>query len=137
VLTLLVRRRRHRGGANTVKVIDDEAKVLIGHHRAHSPIMAKARDVIASGVLGKLVAVMGSATFLKPDHYFADAPCREIGGGPSAEHVHDVLACACSAATSCGGRSRRTRRAVFHRGHGHHQPQIRQRRVASCCSPTP
>jgi predicted dehydrogenase len=39
------------------------AKVLIGHHRAHSPIMAKAKEVVDSGKLGQLVAVMGSATF--------------------------------------------------------------------------
>jgi predicted dehydrogenase len=59
------------------------AKMLIGHHRAHSPIMAKAKEVIDSGKLGKLVAFMGSATFLKPDHYFVDAPWRkELGAGP-------------------------------------------------------
>lgn len=67
-------------------------RILIGHHRAHSPIMAKAREVIASGVLGKLVAVMGSATFLKPDHYFADAPWRrEPGAGPILLNmIHEV-----------------------------------------------
>ena len=59
------------------------ARVLIGHHRAHSPIMAKARQLVESGRLGRLVAVMGSATFFKPDHYFDDGPWRrEPGGGP-------------------------------------------------------
>ena len=59
------------------------ARVLIGHHRAHSPIMAKARQLVESGQLGRLVAVMGSATFFKPDHYFDDGPWRrEPGGGP-------------------------------------------------------
>jgi predicted dehydrogenase len=68
------------------------AKVLVGHHRAHSPIMAKARDVVQSGQLGRLVAVMGSATFLKPDHYYADAPWRrEPGGGPILLNmIHEV-----------------------------------------------
>ena len=68
------------------------ARILIGHHRAHSPIMAKAREVVASGVLGKLVAVMGSATFLKPDHYYADAPWRrELGAGPILLNmIHEV-----------------------------------------------
>ncbi len=59
------------------------AKVLIGHHRAHSPIMAKAKSVVDSGQLGKIVAVMGSATFLKPDHYFVEGAWRtQLGGGP-------------------------------------------------------
>lgn len=68
------------------------ARVLIGHHRAHSPIMAKARQVVASGALGRLVAVMGSATFLKPDHYFDEAPWRrEPGGGPILLNmIHEV-----------------------------------------------
>jgi predicted dehydrogenase len=66
--------------------------ILIGHHRAHSPIMAKAREIVDSGVLGRLVAVMGSATFLKPDHYFVDGPWRrEPGGGPILINmIHEV-----------------------------------------------
>ena len=68
------------------------AKILIGHHRAHSPIMAKAKQVVDSGVLGRLVAVTGTAMFLKPDHYFADAPWRkELGAGPILLNmIHEV-----------------------------------------------
>lgn len=57
--------------------------LLVGHHRAHSPILAKARDVIRQGRLGKIVGVMGSAMFYKPDDYFDIAPWRrQAGGGP-------------------------------------------------------
>jgi predicted dehydrogenase len=69
-----------------------KATILIGHHRAHSPIMAKAKEVVDSGKLGKLVAVMGSALFVKPDHYFDDGPWRrEIGAGPILLNmIHEV-----------------------------------------------
>jgi predicted dehydrogenase len=68
------------------------ARILIGHHRAHSPIMAKAQQVVASGVLGRLVAVTGTAMFFKPDHYFTDAPWRrELGAGPILMNlIHEV-----------------------------------------------
>jgi predicted dehydrogenase len=76
-----------------VDAVDDkQARLLIGHHRAHSPIMAKAREVVQSGELGRLVSVMGSALFLKPDHYFVDAPWRrELGAGPILMNmIHEV-----------------------------------------------
>lgn len=68
------------------------AKVLIGHHRAHSPIMANAKEVVQSGKLGRLVAITGSATFYKPDSYFADASWRQqLGAGPILINmIHEV-----------------------------------------------
>jgi predicted dehydrogenase len=80
-------------GERLVKAADAAgATILIGHHRAHSPIMAKAREVIERGTLGPLVAVMGSAVFFKPDEYFAAAPWRrEVGGGPILLNmIHEV-----------------------------------------------
>jgi len=60
-----------------------QAKVLIGHHRAHSPIMRETKTLIDSGRLGRLVGVLGSAMFYKPDNYFNEAPWRsQTGGGP-------------------------------------------------------
>ena len=57
--------------------------LLVGHHRAHSPILERARAIIREGRLGNLVAVMGSALFYKPDDYFDAAPWRrQAGGGP-------------------------------------------------------
>lgn len=80
-------------GEGLVRLVQERrGRLLIGHHRAHSPIMAKARAVVASGQLGRLVSVMGSATFLKPDHYFDDGPWRrEPGGGPILINmIHEV-----------------------------------------------
>jgi predicted dehydrogenase len=66
--------------------------VLVGHHRRHSPLLARAAEIIASGAIGQPVAVMGSALFRKPDDYFETAPWRtETGGGPILINlVHDV-----------------------------------------------
>jgi predicted dehydrogenase len=80
-------------GEVLLRAVDESgARVLIGHHRAHSPIMAKARQVVESGVLGRLVAITGTAMFLKPDHYFADGPWRKApGGGPILINmIHEV-----------------------------------------------
>lgn len=67
-------------------------KLLVGHHRPHSPILHKAVEVIKSGILGKIVAVQGAAMFYKPDHYYEEATWRrEPGGGPILINmIHEV-----------------------------------------------
>lgn len=60
-----------------------KAKAIVGHHRAHSPLMATAKAIIEDGRLGRLVAIQGSAMFYKPPAYFDAGPWRrELGGGP-------------------------------------------------------
>lgn len=66
--------------------------VLVGHHRRHGAILERSRALIASGALGRLVAVTASATFCKPDDYFEAAPWRrQAGGGPILINlVHEI-----------------------------------------------
>lgn len=71
-------------GAHLVNLVQKyRAKVLVGHHRAHSPLMDEARSTVKEGRLGRLVSVIGSAQFYKPASYFNDGPWRtQPGGGP-------------------------------------------------------
>jgi predicted dehydrogenase len=72
-----------------------KAKMLVGHHRRYSSIIAKAVEVISSGVLGNIVAVVGTALFYKAESegYFdgAFAWRKALGGGPiMLNMVHEV-----------------------------------------------
>jgi len=69
-----------------------DAKVLVGHHRRYNPIVARAREIVQQGTLGRIVAVQGSAMFYKPDGYFDEAPWRrQPGGGPILINlIHEV-----------------------------------------------
>ena len=65
--------------------------VLTGHHRRHKPIMQAARDFVANGGIGKLVAVNATWLCRKPDDYFDMAWRREAGGGPVLINaIHDI-----------------------------------------------
>jgi len=67
-------------------LVDAQARtgvpVLVGHHRRHNPINRRARDILQSGQLGRVVTANVMATFLKPDAYFDVAWRCEKGGGP-------------------------------------------------------
>ena len=70
-------------------------RLLVGHHRRHSPILHAAVEIVRSGVLGQLVGVIGSALFYKPDaDGYYDGPNawrREPGGGPVLLNmIHEV-----------------------------------------------
>ncbi len=57
--------------------------VLVGHHRRHNPIIARAREMIASGALGRLTTATILYTFLKPPAYFDPLWRRDpAAGGP-------------------------------------------------------
>ncbi|MES2912617.1 MAG: Gfo/Idh/MocA family oxidoreductase [Pseudomonadota bacterium] len=57
--------------------------MLVGHHRRHSSTLQLAKRTIESGQLGRVVTVMGSAQFYKPDSYFEQGSWRtQPGGGP-------------------------------------------------------
>jgi len=59
-----------------------DVPVLVGHHRRHSPMLRRAQEAVAQGVLGRLVSVVGLHLRRKPDVYFNEAWRREEGGGP-------------------------------------------------------
>ena len=72
-----------------------KAKLLVGHHRPHSPILHRAVETIKSGILGRIVGVIGSAVFYKPDSDgYYDGPNawrKEPGGGPILINmIHEV-----------------------------------------------
>jgi predicted dehydrogenase len=65
--------------------------LLVGHHRRHNPMIRKAKDVIDSGRLGRVLAVHGACWFFKPDDYFEVPWRREKGAGPVFLNlIHDV-----------------------------------------------
>jgi predicted dehydrogenase len=65
--------------------------VLVGHQRRHSPDIAKARQLVQDGALGRLVAVNAMWMTDKPTNYFDAAWRREPGGGPLLINlIHDI-----------------------------------------------
>ena len=79
--------------ARTLAEASEAARVavLVGHHRRHNPIVRKAREVLRSGALGRLLAVSATWLVRKPDDYFDVAWRRDPGGGPVLINlIHDI-----------------------------------------------
>jgi predicted dehydrogenase len=58
--------------------------ILVGHHRRHSPLIRRAREIVESGRLGQITAVTGLCLLHKPDRGYFDGPGTwrsQPGGG--------------------------------------------------------
>lgn len=65
--------------------------VLVGHHRRHNPLVAKAHEIIAGGTLGMVTTVHGQCWLPKPDDYFKADWRQGAGAGPLFINlIHDV-----------------------------------------------
>ncbi len=65
--------------------------VLVGHHRRHNPIIARARKLIVDGQLGELSAVHANTWFYKPEDYYDVEWRTQQGAGPVYLNlIHDV-----------------------------------------------
>ena len=109
--------------------------ILVGHHRRHSPLIQRARAIVASGRLGRITAVTGLCLYRKPDHgYFdgANAWRREPGGGViliNLVHVVDDLRNLCGEITEVQAAHLLRRPRLPRRGYGRDPAALRQRRA--------
>lgn len=68
-----------------------DVPILVGHHRRHNPVAAKAKELIDEGRLGRLATVTGMWQTCKPDDYFAMEWRRRHGAGVILINlVHDL-----------------------------------------------
>lgn len=65
--------------------------VLVGHQRRYYPCAAMAREIIAQGRIGKLMAVTGQWTTRKDDDYYNAAWRRDVKAGPILTNlIHEI-----------------------------------------------
>ncbi|WP_347928090.1 Gfo/Idh/MocA family oxidoreductase [Pseudomonas helvetica] len=65
--------------------------VLVGHHRRHNPLIARAHELVRSGALGQLTMVTALWQVRKPDSYFEIPWRREAGAGMLLTNlIHDL-----------------------------------------------
>ncbi|ABC91068.1 probable oxidoreductase protein [Rhizobium etli CFN 42] len=65
--------------------------LLTGHHRRHNPMMQKAKQIIESGKLGRILIVNAMFWLFKPEEYFDTPWRRERGAGPVFLNlIHDI-----------------------------------------------
>ena len=66
-------------------------RVLVGHYRRFDPAVEAAGEIIASGEIGRLIAISGQWAVRKPDQYYEmDWRCRPGGGPILINLIHDI-----------------------------------------------
>lgn len=65
--------------------------VLVGHHRRYYPVQARAREIVESGDIGRLITVHGQWTLKKNDDYFAPDWRKRLAAGPVLTNlIHEI-----------------------------------------------
>jgi predicted dehydrogenase len=65
--------------------------IATGHHRRHNPLIARAKQLVDAGDLGRIATVHGTTWFHKPDDYFDTEWRRKPGAGPVYLNlIHDI-----------------------------------------------
>ncbi|MBI9083292.1 MAG: Gfo/Idh/MocA family oxidoreductase [Desulfobacterales bacterium] len=82
--------------AQAMRIVDianqSGIRVLVGHHRRHSPLIRKTRELVGGGAIGKLIGVSVLWALMKPDAYF-DVEWRRqrhVGGPLLINLIHDL-----------------------------------------------
>lgn len=70
-----------------------DVPILVGHHHRHNAAVLRAKELIASGALGQIIAVNGMTWFLKPKEYFEGQYSwrREPGSGVVLQNLIHVM----------------------------------------------
>ena len=106
--------------------------MLVGHHRRHSPLIQQAKEIVASGAIGRVTTVNGLCWFLKPKPYFDAAWRREPGAGViliNLIHVIDDLRNLCGDVESVQALQSNAVRGFPGRGHRGDAAALPQRRA--------
>ena len=84
------------GVAEAAVILDAEAaspaRVLVGHHRRHNPMVAAVKEAVAAGRIGRPTLASVACTLWKPDDYF-DVPWRRtpgVGGPVLINMIHEI-----------------------------------------------
>ncbi|WP_295460597.1 Gfo/Idh/MocA family oxidoreductase [uncultured Pseudomonas sp.] len=68
-----------------------QVPLLVGHHRRHNPLIARVRELLRQGAIGRLVTVTALWQLQKPESYFESAWRREAGAGMLLTNlIHDL-----------------------------------------------